>query len=72
MLFDDHQPPHFHAVYGEYTVTVGIEDGVVDGRFPRRALNAVMEWYIMHKQELHENWNLAEKHQPLKKVEPLE
>ena len=43
MLFDDHRPPHFHAEYGEYHVTMGINDGVVEGRFPRRALAALME-----------------------------
>jgi len=25
----DHPPPHFHAVYGEYQITVDIESGVV-------------------------------------------
>lgn len=72
MLFSDHQPPHFHAEYGEYRITVGIENGIIDGRFPRRALNAVMEWYVIHKDELMEDWYLAEKHQSLKKIEPLE
>ncbi len=59
MLYDDHQPPHFHAEYGEYKVQVGIDDGVIDGRFPRRALNAVMEWYILHKDELLDNPDYA-------------
>jgi hypothetical protein len=72
MLFDDHGPPHFHAEYGEYKIMVYINDGVVEGRFPRRALNALIEWYIMHKDDLLEDWSLAEKHQPLKKIAPLE
>lgn len=38
ILYRDHDPPHFHAIYGEFEVTVGITDGVVTGRFPRRAL----------------------------------
>ncbi len=32
MYYKDHHPPHFHATYGEYDVTVGILDGVVSGR----------------------------------------
>ena len=72
MLYDDHRPPHFHAGYGEYRVTVDIDTGVVDGRFPRRALNALMEWYGIYKGELTEDWRLAEHHQPLKKIPPLE
>ncbi|MGH8631163.1 MAG: DUF4160 domain-containing protein, partial [Burkholderiales bacterium] len=38
MFYQDHEPAHFHAVYGEYEIKVGIEDGVVTGEFPRRAL----------------------------------
>lgn len=38
MFYSDHAPPHFHARYGEYEVTVRIDDGAVDGHFPRRAL----------------------------------
>ena len=40
MLYDDHTPPHFHAEYGEYKITVEIDTGVVAGRFPGRALRA--------------------------------
>ncbi len=36
---------HFHAQYGEYRISVDIVSGVADGRFPRPALNAVLEWY---------------------------
>ncbi len=31
ILYRDHEPPHFHAAYGDYEVTVGICDGVVTG-----------------------------------------
>ena len=43
-----HPPPHFHAVYGEYQITVGITSGVVSGEFPKRALRHVLEWYELH------------------------
>jgi hypothetical protein len=72
MLYDDHRPPHFHAEYGEYKITVEILTGIVEGRFPRRALNAVMEWYQINKDSLVEDWQLAEKHETLKKIPPLE
>jgi len=68
----DHRPPHFHAFYGDYEVVVNIENGVVEGRFPRRALRLVLEWYEMHKEELMGNWLLAEQRKPLKKIAPLE
>ena len=44
MFYDDHAPPHFHAIYGEYAVVVGRSTGVVEGRFPRRALRHLLEW----------------------------
>jgi len=72
MVYDDHRPPHFHAEYGDYKITVEIHSGVVEGRFPRRALNALMEWYAIYKGQLIEDWELAEQHKPLKKIPPLE
>ena len=37
MFYKDHAPPHFHAIYGEYEITVEIDSGVINGRFPKRA-----------------------------------
>ncbi|MDD5037284.1 MAG: DUF4160 domain-containing protein [Methylococcaceae bacterium] len=49
-----------------------IETGVVNGRFPRRALSAVLDWYVLHQSELMANWNAAMNRKPLSKIEPLE
>ena len=72
MFYRDHGRPHFHAVYGEYEVTVEIDTGVVTGRFPRRALGLVLEWAALHRDELLENWALAREKRPLKRIAPLE
>ena len=72
ILYRDHEPPHFHATYGEFEITVGILDGLVTGRFPRRALGHVLEWYAARQPELEENWQLARNRQPLNRIEPLE
>ncbi len=72
MLYDDHHPPHFHAEYGEYKISVEINTGIVDGRFPQRALHAVIEWYNIHREDLLADWLLAEQHKPLQKIPPLE
>ena len=37
ILYNDHEPPHFHATYAGHRITVGIRDGSTKGRFPRRA-----------------------------------
>ena len=49
ILYRDHDPPHLHATYGEHRITVGIRDGAVTGRFPRRAQAHVLEWLELHR-----------------------
>lgn len=72
MYWEDHAPPHFHAKYGNYEITVNILTGVVDGKFPKRALRHILEWYDLHKEELMENWELCQTNQALKPIAPLE
>jgi len=71
-FYNEHAPPHFHAIYGEYKVTIEIEGGVTSGRFPRRALNLVTEWQQEHRRELMENWERARARLALRKIPPLE
>lgn len=72
MFYRDHAPPHFHAEYGDYEITVEIETGVVEGRFPKRALRAVLEWADIHRDDLLADWHLARLEQPLNQIKPLE
>ncbi len=73
MYYNDHSPPHFHARYGHSEIRVNIEDGeIMSGNFPRRAQRLVLEWLELHRDELLEDWNLAQNRQPLNKIEPLE
>ena len=72
MYWDDHAPPHFHAKYAEYEITVNIHTGVVEGKFPKRALRHVLEWYELHKDELIEDWKLCQNDEAPKPIEPLE
>ena len=56
MFFNDHPPAHFHARYGEFEATVDIATAaVLEGHLPRRALNLVQEWAMMHREELLED-----------------
>ncbi len=72
MFWRDHNPPHFHARYGEYEVIVEIETGKVEGVMPKRALQMIQEWRELHKAELLENWKKAGQNKPIEKIEPLE
>ncbi|GHT30467.1 hypothetical protein AGMMS49574_10230 [Bacteroidia bacterium] len=71
MLFNDHNPPHFHVKYGEYRAQISIQDGIVQGTIPRRALNLVFEWLDLHRDELMDNWHRIENMKALQKIEPL-
>lgn len=72
MYYRDHAPAHFHAIYGEYEVTVEIDAGRVEGHLPPRALAHVQEWRQLHRAELLEAWRLAQAGKPLMRIEPLE
>jgi hypothetical protein len=73
MYYDDHNPPHFHVVYGEYEAQINIETlEIIKGKLPKRVLALVVEWSIEHRSELRVDWNLAELHKPLDKIKPLE
>ena len=44
----------YRIVHGgtSFTAPVRIDDGVVEGRFPRRARALVLEWYAPHRDEI--------------------
>ena len=71
MYMNEHNPPHFHVWYEEYKAIITINDGVITGSLPRRALNMVYDWLDLHKEELLANWErLKELESPIK-IEPL-
>ena len=73
MFYDEHNPPHFHARYGEYKAEIAIDTlTVLVGRLPPRVLGLVIEWAALHRAELSADWELAMKHAELKKIAPLE
>ena len=72
MFFNEHGVAHFHAVYGEHEITVEVETRAVHGEFPTRARRLVLEWAVLHKSELLENWQLARQGKSLKAIPPLE
>ena len=72
MLYDDHNPPHFHAFYNEHKVLIDINNVcILNGWLPKRALNMVFEWAKIHQKILLEEWNLAVNKKELFKIMPL-
>jgi hypothetical protein len=73
IFYDDHEPPHFHARYGEHKAVVRIGDSVVmQGSLPPRVMGLVIEWAAMHQKELLEDWGRAKQKNPLLPIEPLQ
>lgn len=72
MYFDDHNPPHFHAIYAEDEAQIGIDPIVVlEGQLPNRAASMIFEWAALHQQELMHNWHRLRNDQPIERIEPL-
>jgi hypothetical protein len=72
MFFQDHAPPHFHALYAEHEALIDIRAlKVMEGQLPRRALALVMEWAEAHQNELMEAWDLCARNQMPNKIAPL-
>jgi hypothetical protein len=72
MYWSDHNPPHFHAKYGEHRAEIDIRTlGVLKGRLPAKAMALVVEWASLHQDELLKRWELARQHKPFEKIEPL-
>jgi len=65
----EHNPPHFHAVYGEYEGAFDISTlEMLVGNLPSKAQSLVKEWASSYKTELMEMWNTKK----LQKLQPLE
>jgi hypothetical protein len=68
MFFNDHNPPHFKAKFGEFEANILIENGtILNGDLPLSKLKLVAAWAEIHKEELLAMWNSKEFH----KVKPL-
>ncbi len=73
MYFDDHNPPHFHAQYGDDEMQVGIEPvTALEGGLPRRAASMVFEWTALHQRELLENWRRIQQAETPQRIAPLD
>jgi hypothetical protein len=73
MYWREHEPPHFHAAYGDFEALLSIETlAVIRGSLPRRALALVLEWATEHREELLEDWRLCRAKAMPKPIPPLE
>ncbi len=61
LLGAEHNPPHIHVVYGEYSALFDIQTlKMIEGDLPIRADAMVKEWLALYKNDLLEMWGTQE------------
>ncbi len=69
----DTPPAHFHVKYGGAVALIGIEKSTVfKGRLPPRALDLVVEWASLRRNELRQVWKRGQNAEDLGKIAPLD
>lgn len=68
---NEHNPPHFHAYYGDYEAVFSLDGEIISGEFPRKQTRLVQAWVEVHSDELAANWVLAVNSEPIFRIEPL-
>ena len=72
MYFQDHNPPHFHVTYEKYEASIDINDfSIMNGSLPPRIHSYVIEWALLHKVELLDNWSKAKDLKDPQRIKPL-
>ncbi|MBQ9887251.1 MAG: DUF4160 domain-containing protein [Lachnospiraceae bacterium] len=58
---DEHNPPHIHALYGDYNGIFLLEDGeMLAGDIPGKQQKAVTAFINCYRDKLYEMWNTQE------------
>ena len=72
MYYDDHNPPHFHAWFGAYNISIDIKTlGVIAGHLPPKIHASVIRWASYHREELLKNWEKCRNGEQPEKIRPL-
>ncbi len=63
---------HFHAIYGQSELVVGIAPlRIIQGDAPMRVRDMVLEWAAAHERELLDAWNRCSAAVPPRPIQPL-
>lgn len=71
MYWDDHVPPHFHALYAGDEASYDFQGNRIAGSMPARQEKLITAWALLHEEELAANWQLAKDHEQLFRIDPL-
>ncbi len=69
----DHNPPHFHATYGEFEAIIEIKSGkILEGKLPTKAIKLVEEWRKKHHADLNSAWTAVAAMKTPRRIKGLE
>jgi hypothetical protein len=69
----EHPPPHFHAYYGDQSVTVDIRTcELLQGNLPAKQAKLVLAWAALHQDELLADWQLVMNGEEPFRIAPLQ
>ncbi len=72
MHYKEHNPPHFHIQYNEFTAVFDMEqEAVIEGFIPKKQIRLVLAWFEIHREELFKNWENGMNKKEFIKIEPL-
>lgn len=71
MYYDDHNPPHIHAIYNDTEAVYELNGTLIEGKLPNKQRKLVEAWISIHEDELQANWKLAQNGEQLFRIEPL-
>ena len=74
MLYNDtvqHNKPHVHVYYGEYSASISIDGELLSGSLPYKQLKIVVGWLALHEEEAYAAWNNAVRGKQFNKIKPL-
>jgi hypothetical protein len=72
MLFAQPLAAHFHAIYQDWELVVGIDPPrVLNGSAPFRVRAMVLEWAVMHQEELLAAWQNVSHARAPARIAPL-
>lgn len=72
MYFQDHAPPHFHAMQGDDEALITITPpSLYRGTIPPSSLKRVVAWAALNQAALLVDWQLAQSGQQLNPIPPL-
>ena len=73
MFYNDHNPPHFHAYYGEFKALIAINGfGIIGWKLPPKAHALIIERASLHHEELLLNREQVKTNGEFIKIKPLE